>query len=264
MDIEELFHEEMINETVKVHPRYLGSNLREYLTDLVRSKFEDKCTVHGYIKRASVELVALGVVQSEMHTLKGYCNCDVAFSALVCNPPQKSTVRATVKNVNKFGVLATCDVAGKEVMQLIVPRNSAKIRSVGDIESIETGDVVSIEILRRKIEVGDTIMYGMGRIVGEHPRAAAAAAVEISTDSDDDVTEDNDEDAVSIILGDGDDAVVVEIEEEDEEEDVKEKDDEEDEDDDDDNEDEDVEDDANDVEDLGDEEFEVEDDVDRS
>ena len=209
-----MFRREILSETIKVHARYLGSNLKDYLTQRIRDTFEDKCSVHGFVKRASIEILSLGTLQTEIQTFKGFVNANVMFSAMVVNPPEKAVLKARVININRFGVLATCEVNGKEVLQVVVPKNIVSIRSVSDMTNLAIGDTVSVEILKRKLEINELCMYAIGRIVEEHPRPIADLEDFSDTDSDDPGT--------SVDETDNGDIVELEIEESEDAEEIDE------------------------------------------
>lgn len=202
MEIADAFLPEVITETIKIHPRYLGSNIHDYVAGRVRELFEDRCSRHGYVKRGSIELRSLGTLQTEMQTFRGFVNANVVFTAMVCNPPEKSVVLATVKNVNTFGVLTVCEIDGKEVMQIVVPRNIVSIKSVMNMDRVAVGSKVSVEIIKRKIEVGEHILYGIGRIVSEDPQERESDEETDDTSETDDIALDTNDDDVEIELND--------------------------------------------------------------
>ena len=207
MDISELFRREILSETIKVHARYLGSNLKDYLIQRIRETFEDKVSLHGFVKRASIEILSLGTLQSENQTFRGFVNANVMFSAMVVNPPEKTVLKARIININRFGVLATCEVNGQEVLQVVVPKNIVSIRSVSDMNNLAVGDSVSVEILKRKLEINELCMYAIGRIVEEHPRPIP------ELDDFSDSGSENDDTDTSIDETDNGDIVELEIEE---------------------------------------------------
>lgn len=220
MDIADAFHKEVITEVVKVHPRFLGSNIKTHITGTIKSAFEDTCSRHGYIRKGSVELLSIGGVQAEMNTLRGYVNASVMFSTMVCNPPDKSIVKAVVRSVNKFGAMSVCEVDGRDIMHIVVPRNILSVKSIVNIDSVQVGDRVLVEIVKRKFEVGEAVMYGIGRIVGDGSPAPRANDLTNSDDDDEELriesSEASDVEDADVIVGDGDDdGSDIEIEEDD-------------------------------------------------
>lgn len=236
MDIADAFNKEIIEDIIKVHPRYLGSNIKTHIANVIKHQFEDKGSKHGFIRKGTVELVHVGAMQGEMHTLRGYVNANVRFSALVCNPSEKSVVKAVVRSINKFGVMTVCEIDGLEVMHIVVPRNILSVKSLVSIDMLHPGDTVLVEIIKRKFEVGEPVMYGIGRIVGdtapndretddEMDIDGVAAVIDHPSDDDNDIEvatdnfeEENDQEESDVIDIEEDDDKKEEEDEDDEEE----------------------------------------------
>lgn len=227
MDISDTFHQEIIEEIIKVHPRFLGSNIKNHLISAINTRYEDNCSKHGYIRKGSIELLSIGAMQGEMHTLRGYVNISVRFMAMTCNPAEKSVIKAVVRSINKFGVMTICEMDGREIIHIVVPRNILSVKSLVSIDSLAIGDVVLVEIIKRKFEVGESVMYGIGRIVGDSnidiegsdndtDVVGGIAATDIMSD-DEIILETDDEDDDEIEVEDDEDKK--EIDEEDDQDD---------------------------------------------
>lgn len=243
---ESLFATETMTEVVKVHPRALGADVMAHVAARLRARYEDRCSTHGYFAPGSIEVLRVGAPLIEAHTLRGFVKFPVEFRARVFNPPEKAVVEAVVRVVNNFGILAVVQVDGREIMHLVVPRQIAALRSVIP-EGIAVGDLVEIEIVRRKVVDGEGVLYGMGRIhkqgialteevvVGAAARPALPEPVEEGEEDVLLVTDDEDmtEDVVSLLEeGTSDESSVLdddEVEVSDEEEDGDEEEDTEDE-----------------------------------
>lgn len=222
------FAPEVVTEVVKVHPRFLGANVREHLLSQLKTRYEDRCSSKGYFSPGSIELLRVGAPLIEAFTLRGYVKFPVEFRAELFNPPEKAIIDATVKIINDFGILAVVQSDGREVMHIAVPRQIATLRSVIP-EGIAVGDKVSIEIVRRKVVENESVLYGMGRIHNQgislqdaglqtSKGSAVAPRVDGAEDEEDVVelsTEGEDDDEVVSLDAEGTD----EEEEDDEEED---------------------------------------------
>lgn len=165
----------VITDIVKVHPRYLGRNLLTYLTQTVKSRFEDKCTIHGYIYPGSVQDLRTGAMIVEASTLHGYVNVQVEFQASAWNPLEKSTVMAQIKTSNNFGLLATVEVSGREVLHVIVPKNIATLRSTKDLATVRVGSRIEIVIVRRKMNQLSNVLSAIGLIKSDARHIAEEA-----------------------------------------------------------------------------------------
>ncbi|KAG2424949.1 hypothetical protein HXX76_014107 [Chlamydomonas incerta] len=174
------YHSSDDENTVKVHPRYLGRNLHEHLKREVKYRFEDKCTIHGYISPGSIQDLRMGAMVVEASTLRGYVNVQVEFSASAWNPLEKSVVMAQIKTSNPFGLLAVVEVGGREVMHVIVPKNIATLRSTKDLATVHVGSRIEIVIVRRKMNQLSNVLSAIGLIksdarhIAEEPEPSVA------------------------------------------------------------------------------------------
>jgi hypothetical protein len=129
----------------------------------------------------------------------------------VCNPVIGSVVRAKVVNQNKFGILAEVAINGTDpVLEIII----TKMVEQGEpaLGNINVGDMINVEILKKKFELGDEKIKNVGRITSS-PMAGGDARADGGDDDDEDALIDQD---------DVDEEVAEEEEEEEEEEDEEE------------------------------------------
>ena len=161
----------LLNEKVKLSAKYLNKNYKQHLLRLLQDRNEGKCSKHGYIKKGSIEIKRVSVGALEIQSLRGFVNYDIQFSAMVCNPTKGSILKCTVLNSNNFGVLCVCGLNNGPnfvpIIDIIIPKNSLTIRSDSDIniESLQKGEVINVEIIGKKFEINDSKISAVGRIV---------------------------------------------------------------------------------------------------
>lgn len=161
----------LLNEKVKLSAKYLNKNYKQHLVKLLQDRNEGKCSKHGYIKKGSIEIKRVSVGALEIQSLRGFVNYDIQFSALVCNPTKGSILKCTVLNSNNFGVLCVCGLNNGPnfvpIIDIIIPKNSLTIRSDSDInvESLQKGEIINVEIIGKKFEINDSKISAVGRIV---------------------------------------------------------------------------------------------------
>lgn len=161
----------LLNEKVKLSAKYLNKNYKQHLLKLLQDRNEGKCSKHGYIKKGSIEIKRVSVGALEIQSLRGFVNYDIQFSAMVCNPTKGSILKCTVLNSNNFGVLCVCGLNNGPtfvpIIDIIIPKNSLTIRSDSDInvESLQKGEMINVEIIGKKFEINDSKISAVGRIV---------------------------------------------------------------------------------------------------
>lgn len=230
--MDNIFYRVLLQDKIKIEPKYLSKDYRNYVLQKLKKQNEGVCTKHGYIRDNSIEVYKVAPGAVDMIGLNGYVVFDVHYYADVCNPLLGHTVKAKVVNVNKFGILA--EVA--PILEIIVAKNSVNILSEDgiDLESIKPGDIIQVEIMGKKFELNDKKISIVGRVVSQTKGTAVASPkqkpvmpkddddeeldkfdLEDETDESDDETEDE-EDAESSSSEEEDVDIEAEIEEDDE------------------------------------------------
>ena len=206
--MDDIFVSAILTDKVRIKSNGLCKNKEPIIHDILVQKFEGKCSYHGYIKRESIRISKCSAGVIDDVSLKGYTDFTVAYHALVCNPVIGSVVRAKVVNQNKFGILAEVAINGTDpVLEIII----TKMVEQGEpaLGNINVGDMINVEILKKKFELGDEKIKNVGRITSS-PMAGGDARADGGDDDDEDALIDQD---------DVDEEVAEEEEEEDEEED---------------------------------------------
>jgi DNA-directed RNA polymerase subunit E'/Rpb7 len=194
-----------LTDKIKVKPRYISSAAQTHIMAILTSRYEGKCTWHGYIKPGSIDMQKCSVGMLQDMSLNGDVIYNVNYMADVCNPIIGCTVRAKVVNMNMFGILAenSIDIDGEKVpiLDVIVVKSNASNDPSVDIEAIKIGDFINIEVLGKKYELNDKKMTVVGKIIKDPKQvvlAAASGGGALDSDLLDDADVDADADHVDI------------------------------------------------------------------
>jgi DNA-directed RNA polymerase subunit E'/Rpb7 len=165
----DIFNRVLCKESIKLEPRFINKGFKTEILSRLKKRVEGVCSKHGFIKHDSVELYKISPGTIELITLSGNVVYDVYFYADICNPLVGNIVTAIVSNVNRFGILANVGYVydGKEVnvLDIIIAKNSVKIQSELDLNVIKIGDELKLEILGKKLELGEKKISSIGRVI---------------------------------------------------------------------------------------------------
>lgn len=163
--MDNIFYRTLLNDKVKIEPKMLSREFRKNLLNKLKSSVEGVCSKHGYVKTGSIELYKVSPGSVDLTGLNGYIIFDVYYWAEVCNPMIGNVIKATVMNVNKFGILADA----MNILEIIIAKNSVSIthETTMDIDQIKIGDSVTVEIIGKKFELNDKKISIIGKIVSE-------------------------------------------------------------------------------------------------
>ena len=169
----------MLNDKIVVNPSMVTEDMQSYLEKTLREKYEGICSYHGYIKPGSIKIIkySMGFVMSI--SLDGSVVYRVQYQASVCNPIIGNVIVCRVVNMNKFGILAEAgtalvDDATVNVLDVIVPKNSAAILSDIDLDAVRIGDEIHVEIKGKKFELHQKKISILARAVSPTAKVQVA------------------------------------------------------------------------------------------
>jgi len=157
----DIFVKCLLSEKIKLAPSKINKHFKESILNDLKAKVEGICTKHGYIRNDSVEIHSIQSGQVEMASLTGNVVVDVKFYTDVCNPTIGNVIKCKVTNINKFGILAEV----KPILEVIIAKNSVNIKSDVDLNTIQVGQDVYVEVVGKKYELMDKRISIIGRIV---------------------------------------------------------------------------------------------------
>lgn len=152
--MDDIFIDTVLSDKVCLSPSMIREGLKDCILEKLTKKFEEVCTYHGLIRKDSIEIHKYSLGQVRTFSLNGDVIYNVMYKAQVCNPAIGSIIRAKITNMNKFGILAEA----LEVLEIIVPRDE-------DMAIHNIGDEITISIIGKKFELGDTKISIVGKIL---------------------------------------------------------------------------------------------------
>ena len=235
---------------IYIKPSDITKDYNDLFIKKLKNDLECICTKHGYIKKDSIKIIKRSIGTVIRQHFNGNMLYELNCSADICNPVIGSIAKCKIKNKNTMGLLAQGFYNDVPVLEIIIPKISAGIKSEIDLDTLNIGDEILIEVCGKKFVLYDKFISIIGRVIKSKEENINNKIL----DDDDDELEDDTNDII-----DGFDDIDENLVEEDDEEDNDDDDDDDDEDDDDDDEDKkSEEDDEEELDDLEEDEIEIE------
>ena len=136
------------------------TSVDDILLNKLKEKVEGRCSRHGYVVPASLQLLSrsLGIAE------KGRFTADFLFvikaQGKVYNPPEGMIVEGEVVQKNKMGLYVILE----EAIRIMIPRD-LHIGSV-EFDEVELGDRIRIEIKKSRFQTNDTHILSIGQFLG--------------------------------------------------------------------------------------------------
>lgn len=150
---------------VQLNSKELNKNFENTINIKLKNNLENICTKYGFIKKGSIKIIK----RSVGYFKEQHFNGDIAFNlqciAEICNPSQDSIIKCRVKAKNSLGILAEGLHDNTAILEIIVPKISSGIKSEIDIDSIQIGDDINIQVCGKKFMLYDKHISIIGRAI---------------------------------------------------------------------------------------------------
>jgi DNA-directed RNA polymerase subunit E'/Rpb7 len=161
----DLFIPVKFHTSVQLKPNELGPNIQDVIYAKLRNNLENMCSKHGFIRKGSTKIIKRSAGQIKVSHFNGNIAYDLYCVAEICNPAQGSIIKCRVKAKNNLGLLANGFYDGVPILEVIVPKNSAGIQSEINIDTINIGDEINVEVIGKKIQLYDKYISIIGRAI---------------------------------------------------------------------------------------------------
>lgn len=155
---------------VKLKANEVGTNVKEVIEDRARSMIEGVCGEHGYVRNNSVRMIDVSSGVLSKIDMGRHYTFTGTFKAEVCNPVPGLRFNALVRSINRFGLLAEGgyydpDGTMVPVIEIVIVRNPTTIVNEVDIDELQVGDEVGVEVMGRQFDLRESRISAYGRTV---------------------------------------------------------------------------------------------------
>jgi DNA-directed RNA polymerase subunit E'/Rpb7 len=237
----DLFMPIKFRSTIQLTPKELSSDFQNVILKKLKNNLENVCSRHGFIKNDSIKIIKRSMGQIKKQHFNGNVMFELQCIAEICNPAQGSIIKCKVKAKNSLGILAEGYYGDVPILEIIIPKISAGIKSDINIDTIAIGEEINIEVCGKKFQLYDKHISIIGKAIKDKEENIKIAVEEdlldedkidetstlledevLILDDDDEQPEDEDDDENSTIIKKH--KVVDEDDEDDEEEEDEEED----------------------------------------
>jgi DNA-directed RNA polymerase subunit E'/Rpb7 len=180
----ELFIPIKFRTTIILTPSEINRDYETTILTKLKNNYESICSKYGYIKKNTIKIIKRSVGQLKKEHFNSNCYFEVICIAEICNPAQGSIIKCKVKAKNSLGVLAEGYYDSIPILQVIIPKISAGIQSEINIDTINIGDDIKIEVCGKKYQLFDKHISIIGRAIKSKEEYIKTSVIEDVDDSD--------------------------------------------------------------------------------
>lgn len=180
--------------SINLRPFEVNDKVEDVFLKKIKEKYEGLCTKHGYIKKNSIKIIKRSIGSIVQEHFNSTINFNFQCVAEIFNPIKGSIIKAIVQNKNEMGILAKSFYNNEAILEVIIPKISAGIKSDIDLTKLNIGDEVYVEIYGKKFILYDKFISIIGKAIDKnYLNVRNDANVIDNDDDDDDVFVDDDE-----------------------------------------------------------------------
>ena len=140
----------------------IGKNLQEVIEENIKSSFEGKCVVEGYIKSNSSKIITYssGIIERG-----NGISFEVVFECDVCFPVEGMLIQCVAKNITKAGIRAESATDVPSPVVIFIAKDHHY--NVPQFADIQEGDKLNIRVIGQRFELHDKYISIIGELVKE-------------------------------------------------------------------------------------------------
>ena len=140
-----------IKKRISLNPRYLDENFPAYIEKIVKNNVEGKCIKEGYVVPNTVIILKRSIGNMNNNQFNGNITFDITIGAKVCNIPVNSVIKASVKKINKLGILAELGP-----LMIIVPKEIHQNKE--PFSKINIGDEIDLLVIGKTFNLNSNVI----------------------------------------------------------------------------------------------------------
>jgi len=177
--------------TVILKPNELDINFENTILKKIKNIYENVCSKYGYIKNNSIKIIKRSIGTIKNQHFNGNISFNVICIAEICNPIQGSIIKCKVKAKNSLGLLAEGYFDNIPILEIIVPKISAGIQSEINLDNINIGQEIKIEVCGKKYQLFDKHISIIGRAIKNKEEFIKTAIIEDTEEDNQNIKEED-------------------------------------------------------------------------
>jgi DNA-directed RNA polymerase subunit E'/Rpb7 len=140
-----------IKKRISLNPRYLDENFPAYIEKILKNNVEGRCIKEGYVVPNTVVILKRSIGNMNNNQFNGNIMFDITIGAKVCNIPVNSVIKASVKKINKLGILAELGP-----LMIIVPKEIHQDKE--PFLKINIGDEIDLLVIGKTFHLNSNVI----------------------------------------------------------------------------------------------------------
>jgi len=138
----------------------IGKNIKETIEENIKSNYENKCLVEGFIKPNSSKIITYS---SGIIYRGSSISFEVVFECEVCFPVEGMLISCIAKNITKAGIRAESanDVPSPVVVFIAKDHHY----NISYFNEVKEGDKITVRVIGQRFELNDKYVSVIGELI---------------------------------------------------------------------------------------------------
>jgi len=171
--IQSIYTRGLISRTIVLPITAVGKNIKETIEENIKSNFEGKCLVEGFIKPNSVNIIS----HSSGLIIRGsFISFEVIFECEICFPVEGMLISCLAQNITKAGIKAVSASDAPSPVIVFIARDHHY--SMDYFSDIKEGDKINVRVIGQRFELNDKFVSVIGELIKPKDRDFGAKSKE--------------------------------------------------------------------------------------
>jgi len=138
----------------------IGKSIKEIIEENVKTNFEGKCLVEGFIKPNSVKIITYS---SGIIYRGNFISFEVVFECEICFPVEGMLITCVAKNITKAGIRA--ESVNEVPSPIVVFIAKDHHYNMSYFNEVKEGDKINVRVIGQRFELNDKYVSVIGELV---------------------------------------------------------------------------------------------------
>jgi DNA-directed RNA polymerase subunit E'/Rpb7 len=155
-----LYAHNLLSRRIFLDINELGKNVFQLIQTKLKSEYEGKCSIEGFIKRNSIRLIST----SAGHIVENDICYNITFECLVCCPVEGMNINnCIIQNITKAGIRATTNETNENPLTIFIARDHHYDKKY--FSSLSINDNINIKVIGQRFELNDNTISIIANLV---------------------------------------------------------------------------------------------------
>ena len=138
----------ILTKKIYVNTKNIGVDLNNVFNEILKTTFEGKCTVDGYIVPDSIKIItySAGCIEGDEVSF------EIVFECSICNPREGMILTCIAKNITKAGIRAEINDKINPLIIFIARDHNYQSKNFSDINE---NDEIKVRVIGHRYELND-------------------------------------------------------------------------------------------------------------